>query len=97
MLFNLNRICLTLIEKVEVLEATNVAIMSKKALVDKALSETKKEGNKLQDEWKTEKIAREAKKKEQDDKMQELKDESQQVKDMPTSEEGNKVLAMLNI
>ena len=38
-ILDLIRICLMLIEKVEVLEATNVALMSKKSLVDKSLLE----------------------------------------------------------
>ena len=49
-ILNLNRVVLMLIEKVEVLEATTVALMTKKSLIDKFLLDIKKQGNKMQEE-----------------------------------------------
>ena len=66
---HLHRISFTLIEKIDKLEATNMTFMTKKALVDKTLSNMKKHGNKLQVEWKTEKSQNETRAKEIHDKI----------------------------
>ena len=69
-----------------------VKLIAEKAMVDKALSEMRKQGGKMQEEWKKEKARREMEQAAwEGDKMQ-LKNkinalgaELQQIKDMPTS------------
>ena len=48
----LSWICLLLIDKMESLEANNVAIMAEKSLADKSLLEMKKQDHVLQEEKK---------------------------------------------
>ena len=51
-IMQLNRICLLLVDKMESLEANNVAIMAEKSLADKSLLEMKKQDHVLQEEKK---------------------------------------------
>ena len=66
----LDRKCLLLIDKMEILEANNVAIMTEKSLAEKSFLEMKKQYHALQEEYNLKTATWEEKEKTQNEKMQ---------------------------